>query len=874
MKKSIFLIISIMLVLSMVLAACGGQTPTEAPVVEEPTEEEAAPAEEEEVVVEEEAPAEEEEVVEEEETPTEEVVVEEPPTTRKGGWLDEVAMTVVTAESSVTQIEAGAIDIYASGLATPQDLAAIEAAGFEKSTNYGLFYELTFNPVGPTFDATGKLNPFYSAKVREAMNWLVDRDYINQEVYGGVSIPKFFPITAGFPDYAKHVEFARALEAKYAYNMEKATEVITEEMVAMGAEMVDGKWTYEGEPVELIFLIRNDSDGTRIPIGDYVSTQLEKIGFTVDRQYKTSSESSPLWVLGDPQDGTWHIYTGAWIVTAVDRDQGDNFQFYYTPQSAYAFSPLWQVYEVSDEFTEISEKLALNNFTTLEERSELFAAAMEQTFEYSYRVWLIDGVGFTPWRPEVTVAFDLAAGVDAGTLWPYTLRFEGQEGGTMKWGTSDLFVDPANPVAGSNWTYDAQWRNPTGDYGVITNPYTGVPLPQRIESAEVTVQTGLPVGQTYDWVTLNFSDEITVPEDAWIDWDVESQTFVTVGEMYPDGLTALRKSVVYYPADFYETVKWHDGSNISAADFVMGLIMTWEPGMEGSAIFDESFVPVLESFKSAFKGVRFASTDPLTIEFYSDVWAMDAESNVTTLWPEYGYGNAGWHQIAISNLAEANGELAYSADKATAAGIEWTNYVAGPSLDILAAKLDEAAAESLVPYAATLGDFITADEAAARYANLAAFYAEHGHFWLGTGPYILDKVYPVEKTLTLVHNPDFPDMADKWDIFSAPKMATLEIDGAGRVTAGAPATFDVFVSFEGEAYPVDEIDQVKYLLYNSTGEIVEVGEATAVEDGYFMVELTEESTALLDAGACKLEVAVVAIPVSVPAFASFEFVVD
>ncbi len=53
--------------------------------------------------------------------------------------------------------------------------------------------------------------------------------------------------------------------------MTKLTAVLAEEMPAMGAEMVDGKWTFEGEPVELIFLIRTDSDGTRKPMGDIIS---------------------------------------------------------------------------------------------------------------------------------------------------------------------------------------------------------------------------------------------------------------------------------------------------------------------------------------------------------------------------------------------------------------------------------------------------------------------------------------------------------------------------------------------------------------------------------------------------------------------------
>ncbi|MEW5828812.1 MAG: ABC transporter substrate-binding protein [Chloroflexota bacterium] len=867
MSRKIMIVLGLLVVASMILAACGpAETP--APTAEPPapveTDEPAAPA-----------PT---------EAPT--AVPTEPPftTTRTGTWMDEVSMSVVDSGSAVTQISAGAIDIYGGNLATPQDLQAIRDAGLMNSEQYGLYYELTFNPSGPVFEGTGKLNPFAVQNIREAMNWLVDRDYLNQEIYGGVAIPKFLPISAGFPDYARYVDLARAVEAKYAYNFDKANEIITTEMEALGAvKNADGKWTYNDELVTLIILIRTDSDGTRVPQGDYVSNQLEAIGFTMDRQYKTSSEASPLWVLGNPADGLWHIYTGAWGVSGISRSEGDNFQFFYSPKSAYGFSPLWQAYTLSEEADVVSEALALNDFNTFDERRELFAQAMDLIVPTAYRVWLIDGKGFSPWKPGLAVSYDLAAGIDINPLWSRTLRFVDEaglpiEGGTVKWGNSDLFVDPPNPVAGSNWTYDSQWQNATGDYAAMGNPFTGNFIPNRLERAEVTVLEGLPVINTTDWVTLDFAAQIDVPADAWIDWDPAAEVFKTVGEVYPDGLTAKRKSVVYYPSDLYN-IKWHDGSNMSVADFIMPMIMTFAPGTEGSPIFDESQVGALESFKSSFKGFRIVSADPLTIEYYSDVWYFDADWNVAGMWPEYGYGNASWHMIAVSNLAEAANELAYSADKADAlssetAPVEWMSYVGGPSLEILAKFLDQAAAESYIPFAPTLGAYITADEAAARYANLQQFYADRGHFWVGTGPMILDQVFFVEKTATLVRNPDYPDLADKWLAFSAPKLAEAEIDGAGRVTIGAEAAFDVFVSYQGEAYPADEIDNVKYLLFGADGALIEVGEAELVADGQYVVTLSAETTGKLAAGAAKLEVAVVSKVVSVPSFAAFEFVAE
>jgi peptide/nickel transport system substrate-binding protein len=243
-----------------------------------------------------------------------------------------------------------------------------------------------------------------------------------------------------------------------------------------------------------------------------------------------------------------------------------------------------------------------------------------------------------------------------------------------------------------------------------------------------------------------------------------------------------------------------------------------------------------------------------------------------TWWPQYAYGEAAWHSLVPGILAESNSELAFSTDKAGALEVEWMSMISGPSLDILKKYLDQAQSESYIPYAATLGDYITADEASARYAALQDFYAEHNHFWVNTGPFVLDKVFPVEGTLTLKRNENYTDPADKWDRFSKPKVAEVDLDGAGQVQSGTEATFDIFISFEGEPYATADISEVKYLLFNSTGELVASGEAEAVSEGQFQVVLSSDLTSQLESGSNKLEAIVVPSVVSIPSFASYEFV--
>jgi peptide/nickel transport system substrate-binding protein len=850
--RKLTIVLSILTVMGLLLAACQPQAPATAtempvePTVAEPTAEPptAEPTE---------VPA----------TPTPE------PTTRHGGWLDEVAFSAVTSDSAITQIQAGAIDIYSRGVASDQ-LQAIQDANLCYAQSYGGYYDILLNPA--TFTDTTRINPFSNRKIREALNWLIDRDFINQEIYGGGSLPKYTALSTQLVDYTNVIDTARGVEALYAYNPDRAKEQITAEMEAMGFTMgTDGKWEINGAPMEpLIFIIRNDGDGTRLPIGDYVANQLETAGFTVDRQYKTSGEASPIWIGSDPKEGLWNLYTAGWVSSGLDRDEKESFQEMYLPSSTQGI-PLFIENQPDATFLEIGDKLANGDFSTLEERRDLMQQALPLSLQDSLQVWLIDQQVYTPFNCNVQVTYDLGSGVEAAQMPPFNIRFADQEGGQLKVGTNELFTDPYNPINGNNWVWDNFVKQFTANGGsLMFDPYTGLTHPLRAESAEVTVQSDLPVVANSDWVTLETADTVEVPADAWVDWDAANQTFIEAG----DGVTAKAKIVMTYPADLFETVKWHDGSNLSAADFVMDMIMVFDPAKEASAIFDEDAVPNFEAFMTTFKGVKIASTDPLVIETYTDNFFADAEliASLGDWWPATNLGEYTWDVIAVGNAAEAAGETAYGTGKADRNSVEWTNFIGGPSLELLSGQLATLAADSTIPYEPTLGQYITAEDAAERYANLQSWFDAHGHFWVGTGPYFLDSVDLNAKTALVKNNPDYPDLADRWAAFSNPPLAEATLDGPAQVTVGQEAVFNLTVtSPEGNPYPAADVKEVKFLVYNDQNETVFVGEGQpGAADGEYT--LTIPADAELTAGAGKIEAAVVLVPAAIPAFGSLEFV--
>ena len=788
---------------------------------------------------------------------------------RTGAWVDEV---IVTEEASpaaaITRLEAGEFDLYAFPLSDATLLQRVEASPvLAYSRSFGSYNELTFNPYGPEFN-DGRLNPFWVARIREAMNWLIDRDYIVEELMAGMAVPKYFPITSAFPDYARYADTVRALELKYAYDPERARRIIAEEMEKLGAQLIDGVWHYKGQPVEIIVLIRIEDE--RRAIGDYVASQLEDVGFVVQRLYRSATDAAPLWQSADAAEGRMHIYTGAWVTTAIVRDQAHNFDVFYTPRG-YA-TPLWMAYQPSPEFDEVADRLGRRDFTSMEERGRLFRRALELALEDSVRVWLTDQMTFTPRRQDLQVTADLAGGVAGAWLWSTTMRFRDQVGGTVRIGLPSVLTEPWNPLGGTNWVFDAMLYRATSESGTVFDPYTGLTHPHRIERAEVYVKEGLPVSKTLDWVSLEFVPEIRVPADAWIDWDARAQRFITVGEKHPEGLTANLKSVVYYPADLFEKVKWHDGSPISVADLILGAILTFDRANPESPVYDESEVPAFQSFVRTFRGLRFVSTDPIIIEFYSDAFALDAELNVVTLYPQYAFGPGAWHNLALGLLAEANQETAFTSAKATQLGVDYLNMISGPTVGILAEYLEQARNTNYVPYGPTLGQYISEAEARERWNNLARWYQEKGHFWLGTGVFYLERAFPVEKTVHLKRFELHPDPADRWDIFAEPMIAEVEVEGPGRVQIGRPAQFDVWVTYNGDPYDRSLISDVTYLVIDGRGEVALVGSANLVDDGLYEIRLTAEETARLTAGSNRLEVVVVTIPVSIPVFESTNFI--
>ena len=541
-----------------------------------------------------------------------------------------------------------------------------------------------------------------------------------------------------------------------------------------------------GDPVSIKMLIR--SEDQRTDIGDYVGNQLEELGFTVTRQYGRGSEIGPIWQ-GEPADGEWNIATCAWINTAVPRDEGSNFGAFYTTLWA-DMGPLWAAYTPTDEFMVAATKLWWNDFATMAERQTLFEEALPDSMEDSVRVFLDDRTSFTPLRKNVAAAADAYGGVEGSWLWANTIHFEDASGTpvlpawaggpatlTMKIALEDLLVNPWNPVAGSNWAFDAFPMKATGEMGMEYDPRDGLAWPHVASKAELTYVAGLPVGQSSgsaSWLTVTTSPtDIAVPSTAWYDWDAVADEWITAGA----GRTAKTKTVVYYPTGTFGR-PLHDGSTMDAADFLMYTILQFDRAKTDSDIYDPDYKATYDAFMQHFKGFVWDFNQPgydLVITTYDDLVLLDAEliARQNTWFPSGSYGPYVWHNLALGYLAEKDMESAFSKAKATDEGIEWISLIAGPSLvgdsntKGLAQYLNDVTTQSnanygFIPYKNVIGDYIDQAHAVARYNNLKTFYNTYGHLQVASGPYFLSDVDTTGDKLELDAFTSYPDAGDMW----------------------------------------------------------------------------------------------------------------
>jgi peptide/nickel transport system substrate-binding protein len=418
-----------------------------------------------------------------------------------GPYPDTIYIFLQDDESTVIpKIEAGEMDAWLWWL-NPENTETAEAsAEIDLIEAYGLYNEFFVNPL----ETTENWNPFAIREVREALNWLIDRDYIVNELWYGRGSPRQTIFQTVQPDYSRVAADMKVLEGEYGYDFEKAKTQIFTAMEDAGAVLEDGTWVYNETTVTVNLLIRIEDE--RRDTGDYLASQLEQVGFDVNRDYKPSRDAYLLWgALGPSERGEWHIYTAGWIATAVNAYDDQNAWFMYAPDNA----PVYDVFSPSPLLQEALDDLNNGDYSSMEERSELVKTITDLALEDGGHIYYIDQLVSFPYSADLDdFIYDLFGGDQ--NFWAIR-SLRGKD--TLRLGAMAMFIEGYNPAAGFSWLYDVYHQWAVQDLGVWYHPHTGVFIPVR---GEFDVETAGPDGT------------LAVPVDSLM-YNVTDREFQPVG---------------------------------------------------------------------------------------------------------------------------------------------------------------------------------------------------------------------------------------------------------------------------------------------------------------------------------------------------------
>ncbi|MCX7656501.1 MAG: ABC transporter substrate-binding protein, partial [Treponemataceae bacterium] len=249
---------------------------------------------------------------------------------KNGPIVDKVIYDVRMDQTiAIKDTAEGKTDVFFTGL-NAGTFFGIQKTDLDKLSVYAVpsgSWSLLLNPIPNQAPYTFKtkegkeiFNPLAIQEVRYALNWLIDRKKIVDEVLKGSGEPMFTAMTPGQPGTyrfnlipAKLGMTARGNEKRALDDIEKAMQAAANMPANKGKLVKSGQWwTYNGEPVTIKFMIRVDDPTGRLPMGRYVADQIEKTGIKVERLEYDRSKAAKLAYYSDPADWQWSMYTEGW----------------------------------------------------------------------------------------------------------------------------------------------------------------------------------------------------------------------------------------------------------------------------------------------------------------------------------------------------------------------------------------------------------------------------------------------------------------------------------------------------------------------------------------------------------------------------------
>ncbi len=740
-----------------------------------------------------------------------------------GPASDHVTYQSVFVDTAPLEIQSGNIDLYVYGLRTEAAQQIADDPTVQTFQAPATALSLVLNPAPAP---EGRLNPFAIPEVRDAMEYLVDRDRITQDIYRGLAQPMITHVAPTELDFQTVYDIDRGSDIRY--DPDYAYQQIDAAMTAAGAEKVGDRWQYQGEPVRIKVIARVEDE--RRQVGDLIKAALEGAGFEVAITYQQFAPAIQTVYSTDPASLEWHLYTEGWSRGAAQRYDDSTINSMAAPwmgnMPGWQEQGFWQ-YE-DPEMDEMGQRLFRGEFASVEERDELLRSMTERALVAPVRIWVASVLNTFPASADLS---DATLDVSSGPRSTWTLRSANVPGSdTVRVGNLWVWTQRTtwNPVGGFGDAYSSDiWRN-LYDPPLANHPFTGVPGPFRA---------------TYEVDTAGPDGTLEVPADAVV-WDAANDAWVPVA----GGTTA--RSVVTFDYSKYLGSHWHDGQEITLADAIYPIAQGFDLAYdEDKARIETALAVTARPYLETFKGFRLTPDDKL--EVYVDYWHFD-EGQIAGYASPTGFGMPWEVLAAMDRLVFDERRAAYSDTAAARYSVPWLSLVMRSDANLVDRTLRQMEGE--IPAGVfEFGDrtLVTQEEADARYEAAQEWRDQYDHLVISQGPYVLTRFdAPAQfAQLDAFRDEAYPFTAADFTLGPPPQLA-IEPPSQTLIGAGQAAEIPVTVTGEGTL-------ALTYLLLDpATGTVVQQGSADpGATPGTFVVTLPAEVTGQLFPGLYRLSLA-------------------
>jgi len=730
----------------------------------------------------------------------------------KGTYVDKIQFIQYSDENTaLEEVKNGNLDIYYSPIPFDRISDPQSQEGLKIFQSTGQSYGLLVNPA-----PSAKFNPFSIKDVRFALNYLVDRDLIVNELLGGYGVSMISAYKPFDPDY---LLILGELESfNFRYNPSLAEQMISDSLTKAGAQKIDNKWYYDSKPIEITIFIRSD-DQIRKSIGEIISSQLEKIGFSVKRDYGDLNKAYTIVYGSNPSDLKWNIYTEGWASSGFVRyDSVVTAQMYspwFSNMPGFNNPSYWNYKD--DYMDSLSQSIFIGNFTSAEQRADLLKKAVNEGLKESVRIFLVSKIDqFVSNKKVDGIVNDFGAGITS-RFTPINAR---DNSTFLTIGVNKIYQGAWNPIAGFSDSTSQQILGTISDPGSFKNPYTGVTIPVR---SSWKVETAGPNGK------------LDVPSDA-IKWDPIQQKWIHVGNDIKS------TSKVTFHLTFGN---WHNGQPMDMNDVLYSIYFLYQWGAEhseNSKTFDSEYSPKANQAAKTLIGIRVI--DKNTIEVYQDYWHFDEGEIADSAGV---FPSMPWEIFYAMEKSVTDGKVAFSRSESVSKNVDWLSLLVPNDANMIKSNLEDFSKSNSIPVA--LAGFTQNSQQyySDRYSSSISWIEKHNHAVISNGPFYLDSYSPEARIITIkaFDDPTYPFGAGYWKKFENVDVAKINsIDVPTTVSLGKELTIPVSVTPNSTVY---------YYFLNADGSMVDSGTLQS-NTGNMNITLSKEKTLLLSMGANDLRV--------------------